>query len=426
MQKKIVVKKYLVVTTVLAMLAPQMLVLAGPTLNVEFSATPASGAAPLENVDLTAIASGTATGPITYKFDCTNDGSWDKIVTTNNASYTAVGLCNYSSSGNYIAKVSVGRGGLFFEGTTAIMVNGNQDLTVQLFAEPSSGAAPLRDVDLTATVSGSTDGEVTYKFDCTGNGDWERTYTTHSTSYTATDLCDYENTGNYTARVKVERGGLSFLGATTVAVLAKGEENTEGNLEISKTVKNITRGETDWKNETSASPEDVLTFRLQVTASGAAMDNVVVKDILPGQTTFAGNLEVNGISTNGNIEQGINLGRINPGEEKTITFNVRVKPVESFGFGTTTLFNTASAKADDGTIVTSVARITVTRTGVLGAATSVSTGITDLYDLYGTLAVLLAFSVLLYLIWQGMLRSRNSFAGAVARKIYLWRSFVIK
>ena len=61
-------------------------------------------------------------------------------------------------------------------------------LFVDVSASPYSGPAPLNDVDLTASVSGSATGDVTYKFDCTSDGTWEKTITTSATSYTATDL----------------------------------------------------------------------------------------------------------------------------------------------------------------------------------------------------------------------------------------------
>ena len=50
---------------------------ANGTLFAVFYANPASGPAPLNNVDLTATVSGTATGDITYWFDCRDDGSWE-------------------------------------------------------------------------------------------------------------------------------------------------------------------------------------------------------------------------------------------------------------------------------------------------------------------------------------------------------------
>ncbi|MCG2696389.1 MAG: hypothetical protein L6257_03060, partial [Candidatus Portnoybacteria bacterium] len=46
-------------------------------------------------------------------------------------------------------------------------------LSVNLTAYPSSGTAPLYDVDLDADVSGTATGNIIYQFDCTNNGTWE-------------------------------------------------------------------------------------------------------------------------------------------------------------------------------------------------------------------------------------------------------------
>ncbi|MBU4350842.1 hypothetical protein L6250_02150 [Candidatus Parcubacteria bacterium] len=215
-------KKTLVV---IALLVSQLAIYFGAsvvqaaTLNVDFSASPSSGPAPLNNVSLTAVVSGTATGLINYKFDCTNDGTWDLVVNNSvSTTYTASNLCNYSSAGTYTAKVRVERGVLSFEGTTAIFVTSGPDLSVVLSANPSSGPVPLNGVDLTAAVSGSATGNITYKFDCTSDGGWESTITTATNPYTAVDLCNYATQGNYTATVQVQRGGLSFQGTTAIVV----------------------------------------------------------------------------------------------------------------------------------------------------------------------------------------------------------------
>jgi hypothetical protein len=187
-------------------------------LFVDVSATPSSGPAPLNDVDLTATVSGSATGDITYKFDCTSDGIWEKTITTSATSYTATGLCDYAFAGTYTAKVRVERETLTFEGTTAVLVTSGPSLFIALSADPYTGNAPLNDVDLTATVSGSATGDITYKFDCTRDGSWEKIQTTSSTSFTATDLCDYSTPGSYTAAVRAERGGLAFQGTAAIFV----------------------------------------------------------------------------------------------------------------------------------------------------------------------------------------------------------------
>ena len=81
-----------------------------PTLSVDLEAIPSVGSAPLNNVDLRATVSGTATGTINYKFDCTNDGTWElEVEASEQNPYTAIHLCNYPSEGNYTARVLVER-----------------------------------------------------------------------------------------------------------------------------------------------------------------------------------------------------------------------------------------------------------------------------------------------------------------------------
>ena len=189
-----------------------------PTLRLSITASPSSGHAPLENVDLTAEIGGTATGDITYKFDCRNDGSWDKTTTTSNTSYIASDLCDYSSPGIYEVKIFAERGGLEIQGVINIVIGGVATLAVDFSTDPSSGEAPLNNVDLEVYVSGTATGDITYKFDCTNNGSWERTITTGSNSYTASDLCDYSSPGVYTAKIRVERGGARVEGTSQIVV----------------------------------------------------------------------------------------------------------------------------------------------------------------------------------------------------------------
>ena len=121
------------------------------TLSVSLSANPFSGNAPLNNVNLTADVSGTAAGDITYKFDCTNDGTYEKIITTGAEHYTAWNLCNYPSVGTYTAKVVVERGGLNAADTATIKVNVPPPApTADIKAEGSDG--PIT-VDVGASVN---------------------------------------------------------------------------------------------------------------------------------------------------------------------------------------------------------------------------------------------------------------------------------
>ncbi len=63
-------------------------------------------------------------GTINYKFDCTNNGSWEHTVDgVASASYTANQICQYASPGDYTARVFVERGLGWAEATTTIHVN---------------------------------------------------------------------------------------------------------------------------------------------------------------------------------------------------------------------------------------------------------------------------------------------------------------
>lgn len=87
-----------------------------------------AGAAPLNGVDLKAMVSGTAQGTINYKFDCTSDGTWDKIFDNVNDNPKIVqDACNYSNPGTYTVKVKTERDTAApAEDTVQIIVSANQ------------------------------------------------------------------------------------------------------------------------------------------------------------------------------------------------------------------------------------------------------------------------------------------------------------
>ncbi|MBI2632992.1 MAG: DUF2341 domain-containing protein [Parcubacteria group bacterium] len=189
------------------------------SVGVSMTAIPSNGFIPFINVDLAATVSGTATGPITYQFDCTNDGVYEFTTTTSTLSYTATDLCNYTATGISTASVSVTRQGIVAKETTVITVNNAPPtLSVALVATPSSGTELLNDVDLKATVSGSATGPITYQFDCTNDGINEHSMSTTTNPYSAIDICDYSTNGIYTAKVEVSREGISNSATTTIVV----------------------------------------------------------------------------------------------------------------------------------------------------------------------------------------------------------------
>lgn len=72
-------------------------------------AKPQLACAPADDVDLIATLEGYARGDYeyTYRFDCDNDGDWEKTVITEDTEYIAKDLCDYRNSDSYTARVRV-------------------------------------------------------------------------------------------------------------------------------------------------------------------------------------------------------------------------------------------------------------------------------------------------------------------------------
>ena len=210
-----------------------------PTLSVSLTVTPSTGTAPLTNVDLTGDVAGTATGTIRYRFDCTDDGTWESDTTTSSDPYTKVDLCTYASAGTYIARVRVDRGGLGAEDKVTLTVSTAPTLSITgVTPSVSSGAAPLNGVSFSVAATGTlTDDNPHLYIDCDdSNGqiepeDWHISVNDISTIYNPTPgvppyvtppVCNYANPGTYTvlARLVDDRtgSGLSSNGTTVITV----------------------------------------------------------------------------------------------------------------------------------------------------------------------------------------------------------------
>jgi len=250
----------------------------------------------------------------------------------------------------------------------------DQDFNVSLIARPKSDCAPLEDVDLVATVSNygslNYDRDFTYYFDCENDGHWDKTVTTDNTSYTAANLCDYRNVGNYTARVRVERQNRTATDTEIVRAEQCGSTAT-GDLSITKTVSNLSLG-TGYQGTVSANPLNTVAYRIAVTGIAGTADNVTVTDAVPAGIANIRDLRVDGISVGGSLSSGISLGTIVSGQTKTITYTATVANDASFVYGQTTLTNVATVTAD-GKSADSRAAVTVNRRAVMGA-TAISTG----------------------------------------------------
>ena len=357
-----------------------------PTLYVTFTANPNSGCAPLQNVDLNANVYGTATGLITYFFDCENDGNWEKIITRNDNNYTAYNLCNYSNPGTYTAKVMVERELLSAQAT--VPVNAQDCVsapTVDIKADGSNGPITI-DYDTTANLTWTSSNANS----CYASNAWSG-----SRSLSGSEITNHL-TSNKTYTITCTGDGGTASDSVAVRVSSEPEQ---GEMTVEKLGRNLTDGG-PWTIYVSVEPNDVISFSIVVRAKDAKIYNIVVEDTLPDRMIYqSGSLKVSGISSTGDIFSGLNVGDISANKKKTITYNAYVAGLTHFNIGQTLLKNSVVVISEDteieesDTINIMVNRIKTTTAAV---ATGVSTGLTNNIFLD---SFFIPLAIALFLIW---------------------------
>ncbi len=150
-----------------------------------------------------------------------------------------------------------------------------------------------------------------------------------------------------------------------------------GILTVNKKAIDLTSGGLIWATSINANPSDVLTFAITLQANGQDIHNVIVKDILPANLIYKGNLTVN-TNTNfgGDITSGVNIGTVYSSQPIIVSYQAQVASAGNFSYGTVTMNNNATITSTESGAQTATANVVVTRTLVQGAAT-VSTGLTN-------------------------------------------------
>jgi len=137
-------------------------------------------------------------------------------------------------------------------------------------------------------------------------------------------------------------------------------------LTIVKQVRNVTENQFQFSDSIGAKPRQTLEFSIKVTSTGnVAINNVIVRDMLPDRLLYAsGSTYVDGFSVSDGITSGgINIGTINPGASKTVTFRVNIEREVLFPRGNTTLINTGFARADEVGEKSDTAQVVVINSG---------------------------------------------------------------
>ncbi len=128
------------------------------------------------------------------------------------------------------------------------------------------------------------------------------------------------------------------------------------------------------------------------------MYNVVVRDILPANLIYRGNLTVNtNQNYSGDIRSGINIGTVYANQPVVVAYQAQVASAENFNFGSNLITNTATITSTNGLSQSSNSTVTVNRSLVYGAS-NVATGLTNnlLADSFFLPLLMLVLSAWLY------------------------------
>jgi len=153
-----------------------------------------------------------------------------------------------------------------------------------------------------------------------------------------------------------------------------------GSLSAQKQVINLTSGVLSWQSSVNAKPGDILSFAITLQNANQDMHNVIIRDLLPANLIYRGNLTIN-TNTNygGDIASGVNIGTIYANQPIVVAYQVQVAPAANFVYGITTLTNNATITSTEAGTQTASATVVVSNALVYGASTAstVSTGLTN-------------------------------------------------
>ena len=160
------------------------------------------------------------------------------------------------------------------------------------------------------------------------------------------------------------RGCWQFSGFVKFRVQVSSNQPT-ASLSFTKSVLNVTAGNTQYTSSVAANPNDIVEFKLQANNTGqATISNTIFTDSLPSRLTFqAGSIVTSQIQLAGDLFiNGLDLGSLAPGASAWITFRARVADAAQFSVGTTNLDNVATVRGQNPTVnqIQATARVSVT------------------------------------------------------------------
>lgn len=192
-----------------------------PTLSIDSITPSPSTGAPTLVVDLAFTLGGTATGDATLQADCDNSGTYEVSLLDTSAPWAIVGACSFGTAGTKTIPVKVTREGVTATSSTSVEVVAPVTFQIDsISASPSSGTAPVNDVDLTFTVSGTATGNVTLEADCGNDGTYEVSAVDTGSPWALADACDFAAAGTKTVPVRATRETVTDTDSVQVTVSA--------------------------------------------------------------------------------------------------------------------------------------------------------------------------------------------------------------
>lgn len=224
---------------------------------------------------------------------------------------------------------------------------------------------------------------------------------------------------SYHYRAVVRNNTKTGYGSDKVFTTSGSAPNPSFDVKVS--ARNISRGDTTWYNSLKAEPLDLLMFRIRVISTGnSRVENIRIKNTLPADIIYQNDLLIDGAFSSKNINtEHVNIGDVSAGQTRIITFKAQVAAETRFNYGTNNLVNTALAYNDDFSH-TDTCTVMVTRKAVAGAATDVSTGITN--DILDSVLFPLALSFLIIWIFKSRFLGLDEWSHKRKKKVDEYRA----
>ena len=239
---------------------------------------------------------------------------------------------NYTTANNTTLRVNLPSG-----------QSANQSVTGYLWADNATNATAANPLNQSVQVNLSTSQSLQY---VAGSAKWYPNQADWRYASATSFPNDQPDTQLFSSGINI--GSINGCWEYSGAIVFKarvGSTTSSQDLSVNKLVRNQTTGQTSYVNSTSAYAGDRLNFQVQITNTGnVTLSNVIVRDQLPYQLTYVtgstqsdGGYVADGISSGG-----INIGSLNAGAVRTLTFDATANS----SYSSQNVTNTAYARAD--------------------------------------------------------------------------------